>query len=117
MRRLGACDPYEPTTVGSIQLAPRYQEALTTGLAGYDIAYISIGSFVLLRFWTWLDDPGSWVANASNQAVRRFVDVGYGASLDELPQSLRGLIAETQATLGRLEVVCPIVRAVAIDGF
>lgn len=110
-------DPYEPTTVGNIQLAPRYQKALTTNLRLYEVAYISVGPFVLLRFWTWLDDPGSWVANASNKAVSRFVDEAYGDSLDDVPQSLHQLIAQTRATLGRLDAVCPLVRAVAIEGF
>lgn len=109
-------DPYEPTTVGSIQLAPRYQEALTANLELYEVPYISVGPFVLLRFWTWLTDPVSWVANASNKAVRRFVDVDYGVSLDDVPPSLHQLIAQTRAMLGRLNAVCPLVRAVAIDG-
>lgn len=110
-------DPYEPTTVGSIHLAPRYQQALTANLESYEVPYISVGPFVLLRFWTWLTDPDSWVANASNKAVRRFVDVDYGASLDDVPQRLHGLIAESRKPFGSVNAVCPLVRAVAIEGF
>ena len=107
--------PHEPTMVGSIRLAPRYQQAFLANLELYKVSHISVGSFVLLRFWTRLDDPGDWVTNASN-AVSRFVDEDFSASLDGVPQPVRGLIEETRQTYGCLRLVCPLVRAVAIEG-
>lgn len=108
---------YELTTVESSQLAHRYQEAFTANLELYEVPYISVGRFVLLRFWTWLDDPGSWVLNASNKAVRRFVDEGYGAVREEVPQRVRTLMVESEGVYGRLRLTCPLVEAVAIEGF
>lgn len=110
-------DPYEPTTVGSIHLAPQYHGALISALRYYNVPYISVGPFVLLRFWTWLADPDSDIANMSNRAIRHFIDERFGASIGDLPQSLQGLIEETRQSYGDLELVCPLVRVVAIEGF
>ena len=58
-----------PTSLGSIFLADDYQKGLIAHLASYDVPYISVGNVVLLRLWTRLADPESWVLNASNKTV------------------------------------------------
>lgn len=69
------------------------------------------------KLWTWLADPDSDIANMSNRAIRHFIDKRFGASVGDLPQSLQGLIEETRQSYGDLELVCPLVRVVAIEGF
>ena len=113
----GCYDPYEATSVGSIRLAPRYRAALIENLRAYDVSYASIGPFVLLRLWTWVVDPGDWAFNASTKAVSRFVDERFGAVPENIPSAWQGLIAESRKSHGYLRVVCPLARAVAIEGF
>lgn len=110
-------EQHEPTSVGSIFLDSPYREALVDSLSLYGVPHLEVDGLVLLRFWYWLVDPVSWVANASNQAVRYFVDEKYWTSSRSLPPNIAILVERARQPDGYTELECSLVRAVAIEGW
>jgi hypothetical protein len=67
------CDQY-PYAVYEVHLSDRYRVELTEYLKSFRVRYIVLGNVVLVTFWDWLNDPGSWILNASNKAVFTLID-------------------------------------------
>lgn len=111
------CSQYSGKTVGSIFLAKNFQDIFVGGLGFWEVAHLSVGNVVLLRFWTWFADPGDWVLNSSNKSVRHFIEKGYGANLETVPPHVRQLVETYRGSDGRIDLECPLVRAVAIEGW
>ena len=107
---------YEPTSVGDVILAQDYQ-GLTAHLELYHVPYMSVANVVLLRFWTWFTDPDSWVANASNKTVRLLAQGKYDGVEKPVPLRVREMVDKAREPDGYIEAECPLVRAVAIDGW
>lgn len=111
------CYPY-PYAVYKIHLSDRYRVELAEGLVSFRVHYIILGDVVLLRFWDWLDDPHSWILNASNKAVINLVDrKRYPWLWRSSPGSYRTARQVARASEGFIEPTCELVRAVAIDGW
>lgn len=54
---------------------------------------------------------------ASGESVLYFVDASYGARLEAVPPRVMQLVEEARNANGFIELECPLVRAVAIDGW
>lgn len=108
---------YEPTSVGGVILAQDYKKGLTAHLKLYHVPYMSVGNVVLLRFWTWFTDPDSWVANASNKTVRALSEGRYYAAEKPVPPRVREMVEKAREADGSIEAECPLVHAVAIEGW
>ena len=107
----------EPFTVGDIFLAENFKAALTDSFSFWGVPYASIDKLVLLPFWTWFDDPDDLVVNASNKSVLHFIKEGYGASLASVPPRIREMVEKRRDPDGFIDLNCPLVHAVAIEGW
>lgn len=108
----------EPTNVGDVLLAEDYRRGLTAHLTLYEVPYLRVGNVVLLRFWTWFADPESWVANASNKTVEPLAEGKYHAVGKPVPPHVQRMVEEARRPdRFRINLECPLVRAVAIDGW
>jgi hypothetical protein len=111
------CYPY-PYAVYKIHLSDRYRVELAEGLDSFRVHYIVLGDVVLFRFWDWLDDPHSWILNASNKAVINLVDrKRYPWLGDPPPDRIAQLAEAARDSEGFIEPTCELVRAVAIEGW
>lgn len=110
-------DKGEPASVGSILLAKKFKRALGESLDYWGVPHLAISRIILLPFWTWLDDPDDLVLKASGESVLHFVDASYGARLEAVPPRVMRMIEEARNSNGFIELECPLVRAVAIDGW
>lgn len=115
--------PYSPycwgreSGIDPIFLAPAYRKEFIDRLQLWDVPYIAVDGLVLVRLSDRVNDPDDWLINASNKAIRHLVEEENGASRNDVPEPVRRLIAQTRETFGFLELVCPLVRAVAIEGW
>lgn len=108
---------YTPTSVGSVFLTRDYRQELTANLRLYGIPYVSVDGLVLLRFWSWFADPDSWVLNASNKVVRRLAEGEYYTG-KHVPPHVREMVQQARTPDHLfIDLKCPLVHAVAIDGW
>ncbi len=109
-------ESYTPSHVGPVFLAEDYREGLTAYLDAFGVPYISIDGLVLLRFWTWFNDPESWVVNASNKPVEGLLE-GHYDGVSPPPRHITEMVERYRRPNGFIRMACPLVRAVAIDGW
>ena len=111
------CDQY-PYAVYKIRLSDRYRIELTEYLESFEVHYIVLDDIVLLRFWDWLNDPGSWILNASNKAVFTLIDREFNPWLEDPPARIKALAdAARDPGSSFIKLDCELVRAVAIEGW
>lgn len=114
--------PYSPScwerpSVGAVLLSPAFQTEFTKRLRTWQVSYIAVDGLVLIRFWDWFADPDNWLINASNKAVLSLIDPAWGADVSTMPPRIRVMVEMRRDRDGFIDLDCPLVRAVAIEGW